>query len=213
LAGLLLKLASYGIFRFLVGTFFIIYIDLVFFFLNLGLFGLLFSAFIAFSQIDIKKIIAYSSVSHMNFSFFGFFSQNLLGLFGSFFMMLSHAFSSSALFLSIGSLYDRYKTRLIFYYGGLIVFMPIFGVFYFFFIAANFGLPGTFNFSSEFFIIAGGLNISIFFILLSLSGLVLGLAYSIILYNRIFFGLLKFFFIRYFCDCIRLEFFIFFIFN
>jgi NADH:ubiquinone oxidoreductase subunit 4 (subunit M) len=111
---------------------------------------------IALNQIDIKKIIAYSSIAHMNFSLLGFFSESLLGLAGLFFLMFGHAITSGALFLSIGVLYDRYKTRLIFYYSGLATFMPFFAIIYFIFILSNFGFPGTFNFVGEFLILLGG---------------------------------------------------------
>jgi NADH-quinone oxidoreductase subunit M len=80
----------------------------------------------------------------------GFFSQNLLGVLGSFFMLFGHALTSSALFFGIGILYDRYKTRLLFYYGSLSTFMPVFSFFYFVFILSNFAFPFTVNFVGEF---------------------------------------------------------------
>jgi len=90
----------------------------------ISLLGLYLPSFSALAQIDIKKIIAYSSISHMNFSLIGLFCGNFIAIFGSIFMMFGHAIVSSALFSSIGVLYDRYKTRLIFYYGGLVILMP-----------------------------------------------------------------------------------------
>ena len=87
--------------------------------------GFYFPSFSAFSQIDIKKIVAYSSISHMNFGMFGFFSIKLIGILGSFFLMIGHAIVASALFFIIGVLYERYKTRVIFYYGGLVLLMPL----------------------------------------------------------------------------------------
>jgi len=89
------------------------------------LFGLYLPSFSALAQLDVKKIIAYSSISHMNFALIGLFCNNFLAILGSFFMMFGHALVSSALFSSIGILYDRYKTRLLFYYGGLILLMPL----------------------------------------------------------------------------------------
>lgn len=97
----------------------------------------------ALSQIDIKKIIAYSSIAHMNFSLLGMFSMHVLGLAGMFFLMFGHGVTSGALFLGVGVLYDRYKTRLIFYYGSLVIFMPIFSILYLIFFLSNFGFPGT----------------------------------------------------------------------
>jgi NADH:ubiquinone oxidoreductase subunit 4 (subunit M) len=87
--------------------------------------GFYLPSFAAIIQADIKKIIAYSSISHMNFGMFGLFSKNLIGLMGSFFLMIAHAIVASGLFLAIGVLYERYKTRVVFYYSGLFFIMPI----------------------------------------------------------------------------------------
>jgi NADH-quinone oxidoreductase subunit M len=212
LAGILLKLGSYAILRFLLGSFSNICYDLIFFVLIISLFSLTYSSIVALCQIDIKKIIAYSSIAHMNYSILGLFSQSLLGLAGSFFMIFSHAITSSALFLGIGVLYDRYKTRLIFYYGGLATFMPIFSIIYFIFILSNFGFPGTFNFIGEFLLTYGIFQFSIIIALITTFSLILGLLYSLFLYNRLFFGYIKFFFIKFYCDVTRLEFFFLFIF-
>lgn len=174
-----------------------------------GFLGFVYTSFIALNQIDIKKIIAYSSIAHMNFSLFGFFCHHFLGLNGSFFMMFGHAITSSALFLGIGVLYDRYKTRIIYYYSQIAIFMPLFSFFYFIFILSNFGFPGTVNFVGEFLIVIGGLYISFVILLFSVIALVLSVIYSLFLYNRVFFGFLqKYFFIKYFCDLTRLEFYI-----
>ena len=212
LAGILLKLGSYAILRFLLGSFSNILYDLIFIILIIAFFSLTYSSIIALGQIDIKKIIAYSSIAHMNYSLLGLFSQNLLGFAGSFFMIFSHAITSSALFLGIGVLYDRYKTRLLFYYGGLVTFMPIFAIIYFIYILSNFGFPGTFNFIGEFLLTYGILQYSSFIVFLSTFSLILTLLYSLFLYNRIFFGNIKIFFVKYYSDITRLEFFFLFIF-
>lgn len=206
LAGILLKLGTYAILRFLLGSFTIICYDLIFIVLIIALFSLTHSSIVALCQIDIKKIIAYSSVAHMNYSLLGLFSQSLLGLAGAYIMIFSHAITSSALFLGIGVLYDRYKTRLIFYYGGLATFMPIFAIIYFIFILSNFGFPGTFNFIGEFLLTFGVLNFSFLIAFLSTFSLILSLMYSLFLYNRLFFGFVKSFFIKFYCDITRLEF-------
>ena len=145
----------------------------------------------------------------MNFSLLGLFSHNLMGIFGAFYLMFGHAITSSALFLGVGVLYDRYKTRLIFYYGSLITFMPFFGFFYFIFLLSNFGFPGTFNFVGEIFIMIGGFNLSYFITILTLIGSILTLIYSLFLYNKIFFGPLNKKFIRFYSDITRIEFLIF----
>jgi NADH:ubiquinone oxidoreductase subunit 4 (subunit M) len=189
LASILLKLGTYAIVRFLVGAFSFSILDFIFFIFGFGFFGFIFPSLVAFNQIDAKKIIAYSSVSHMNFSILGFFSFTLLGLSGAFFMMYGHAFTSAALFFGIGILYERFKTRLLLYYGGLATLMPITATIFFIFILSNFGFPGTVNFVGEFLIIMGGFVLSSAIIFLCTLGLFLSLFYSLLLYNRLFFVL------------------------
>jgi NADH:ubiquinone oxidoreductase subunit 4 (subunit M) len=207
LASILLKLGSYAMIRLLIIIFFNISEDIIFFILVLSLFGFTYGSMTALSQIDIKKIIAYSSISHMNFSLIGLFSESFLGLSGIYFLMFGHAITSGALFLSIGILYDRYKTRLIFYYGSLVVFMPIFAILMFILILSNFGFPGTINFVGEFLILIGGFSYSNVIIFLSSFGMILTLIYSLVLYAKIFFGVLQINFIRFYSECTRLEFF------
>ena len=125
----------------------------------------------------------------MNFSLLGLFSQTIVGLMGVFVLMLGHAITSGALFLGIGVLYDRYKTRIIFYYGSLATFMPLFSIVYFFFVLSNFGFPGTVNFVGEFLILVAGVELSNVIVILSSLGLILSLVYSLFFYGRIFFVL------------------------
>src|ERR1700735_2851581 len=160
----------------------------------------------ALAQIDIKKIIAYSSIAHMNFLLIGIFSNILIGISGAYIMMISHAITSSVLFFSIGVLYDRYKTRIIFYYGGLVNFMPLFSIYFFLCIISNFGFPGTLNFVGELLIMLSGLIISNLVIVFSIFSLVLTLVYSLFFYNKIFFGQININFFRYFSEITRLEF-------
>ena len=125
LAGIILKLGFYVYLRLIIFLFSDVYFNMMNLIFIIGLFGLYFASLSALSQIDIKKIIAYSSISHMNFGLIGLFCKNFLALFGSIFMMFGHAIISSALFLCVGMLYDRYKTRILLYYGGLVMLMPI----------------------------------------------------------------------------------------
>lgn len=208
LAGILLKLGSYAMLRLILTPFTNIFMELIFTILVIGLIGFTYASLVALNQIDVKKIIAYSSIAHMNFSLLGMFSGAILGLSGMFFLMFGHAITSGALFLGIGVLYDRYKTRLIFYYGSLVIFMPVYSIIYFIFILSNFGFPGTMNFVGEFLILSGALEYSNIIVILSSLAMVLSLIYSLFLYNRLFFGSLQELFIRYYCDCTRLEFFI-----
>jgi NADH:ubiquinone oxidoreductase subunit 4 (subunit M) len=155
LASILLKLGTYAIIRILLILFFNSSDDIIFFILVLSLMGFTYASMSALSQIDIKKIIAYSSIAHMNFSLLGLFSNTLLGLAGLYFIMIGHAITSGALFLSIGILYDRYKTRLLFYYSNLVLFMPITAIIMFILILSNIAFPGTINFVGELLIIIG----------------------------------------------------------
>jgi NADH:ubiquinone oxidoreductase subunit 4 (subunit M) len=193
--------------RLLLTFFFNISNDIIFFILTLSLVSFTYASMTALSQIDIKKIIAYSSVAHMNFSLLGLFSNNILGLSGIYFLMYGHAITSGALFLSIGILYDRYKTRLIFYYGNLVLFMPVFSICMFILILSNFGFPGTINFVGEFFILLGAFEYSNIIIFLSTFAMILTLIYSLSLFNKIFYGKLNIKFIRFYAEINRLEFF------
>lgn len=212
LASISLKLGTYALLRLLLLFFFNVSNDIIFFILILCLFSFTYASINALSQIDIKKVIAYSSIAHMNFSLLGFFSQNITGLFGIFFLMFGHAITSGALFLSIGVLYDRFKTRLIFYYGGLVVFMPVFAICVFLLILSNFGFPGTVNYVGEFFILVGAVDYSNVIVFLSSFALIITLIYCITFYNKIFFGELKITFIRFYSEVTRLEFFCLFVF-
>lgn len=210
MASIILKLAVYAFLRFLFGFYFFVFLDIGFFILIFAFVSFLFSSFMAISQVDIKKIIAYSSVAHMNFLLLGLFSQNLLGVTGAFYMLFGHALTSSALFFGIGILYERYKTRLLFYYGSLTTFMPIFSFFYFVFILSNFAFPLTVNFVGEFLIGVGGVFVSSTLYFLNCLPLVITLFYSLNLYIRIFLGTIPYF-LRFYSDLTRLEFFILFI--
>jgi NADH:ubiquinone oxidoreductase subunit 4 (subunit M) len=182
---------------------------LVFIIYTIALVGFIYGSLVAMNQQDIKKIIAYSSIAHMNFSLFGLFSYTILGVSGAFIMLIGHGLTSAALFMAIGVIYERYKTRIIFYYGGLVNLMPLFALVFFVFILANLGFPGTLNFVGEFFISAGLFYTSLFSGILANFALVISLIYSLFLYNRVFFHLLKLTIITYFCDLTRLEFYIF----
>jgi NADH:ubiquinone oxidoreductase subunit 4 (subunit M) len=103
----------------------------------------------AIRQVDLKRIIAYSSIAHMNIGVLGIFTQNMYGIIGSLLLMVAHGITSSALFFSVGVIYDRYHSRLLKYYSGLVIVMPIFILGFSIFNAANVSIPGTFNFVGE----------------------------------------------------------------
>lgn len=151
-------------------------------------------------QIDLKKIIAYSSVAHMAFVTLGIFTYNLQAIEGSILLMLSHGIVSSALFMCVGVLYDRHKTRIIKYYSGMIQVMPLFMSFFLIFTLANLSLPTTAGFVGEFLVLVGLFQSNKFVGVLASVGMVLGAAYSIWLWSRIACGNLKIYFIKSFAD-------------
>jgi NADH:ubiquinone oxidoreductase subunit 4 (subunit M) len=178
LAALLLKLGGYGFIRFLplFPIAYEFYRPLVF---ALAILSILFASMSAIRQIDLKKIIAYSSIAHMNLSVIGVFSLTYQGIQGSLFLLLSHGLVSSALFFLVGILYDRYYTKLLKYYGGLVIKMPIFSIFFFFFSIANLAFPGTSNFISELLVLVGVAEENISIAILSATGMLFSCIYSI----------------------------------
>jgi NADH:ubiquinone oxidoreductase subunit 4 (subunit M) len=126
-----------------------------------------------------KRIIAYSSIAHMNLIVLGLFSLNKHGVDGAIFLMIGHGIVSSALFFCVGILYDRYHTRLLKYYSGIGIVMPIFSIFLFLFSLANMSFPGTSNFIGEFVILTGLFNRNTFVVLCAGTGIVLSALYSI----------------------------------
>jgi proton-translocating NADH-quinone oxidoreductase chain M len=133
LAGLLLKMGGYAILRFLVPIFDYANVFFIPFVFLLSSIAILYSSLATIRQLDLKKIIAYSSIAHMNYVTIGLFSYDIQGIQGCIFLMLSHGLVSSALFICVGILYDRYKTRILKYYGGLVQLMPLLCFFFFFF--------------------------------------------------------------------------------
>lgn len=209
LAGILLKLGTYGFLRFSIPMFPMASIYFSPLMYTLSILGILYGSLTTLRQIDLKKIIAYSSVAHMGYVTLGLFSLNTQGIEGSILLMLSHGFVASALFLCVGVLYDRHKTRLVKYYGGCVHVMPLFSFFFLLFTLGNISLPGTSSFIGEFLILAGIFQTNTFIATLACSGMVLGAAYSLWLYNRVVFGNFKTSYIHHFADLNRREFFIF----
>ena len=206
LAGILLKLGGYGFLRFSIPMFpeaSIYFTPLIYL---LSLIAIIYGSLTTLRQIDLKKIIAYSSIAHMGFVTIGLFSFNVQSLEGSIFLMLSHGLISSALFLCIGILYDRHKTQMIKYYSGISQVMPIFTIFLLFFTFSNIGFPGTSSFIGEILIFLGLFQFSSILTLFIIINTILSAAYSIWLYNRLSFGMLKLQYISSFQDISRREF-------
>lgn len=188
LAGVLLKMGGYGLIRFSLPLFPYACAYMTPLVLTLSLISLIYASLTCFRQIDLKKIIAYSSVAHMSFVTLGIFSGNLEGLEGSILLMVSHALVSSGLFICIGILYERYKTRLIHYYGGCAHLMPLFSSFLVLFTMANISLPGTSAFIGEFMVFIGSIQTNKILTFGASLGMVLGAGYSLWLCNRVCFG-------------------------
>jgi proton-translocating NADH-quinone oxidoreductase chain M len=209
LAGILLKMGTYGFLRFSIPLFpeaCIYFTPLIF---TLSILAIIYTSLTTLRQIDLKKIIAYSSVAHMNFVTIGLFSLNTQGIEGSIILMLSHGLVSSALFLCVGVLYDRHKTRLLRYYAGCARTMPIFAILFMFFTMANISLPGTSSFVGEFLVLTGAYQTNTFVTFMAATGMVLGAAYALWLCNRVIYGVAKPYYIKAFSDVSRREFFLF----
>lgn len=205
LAGILLKLGTYGIIRFLLPLFpFASHFYQPFVFL-LSTIAILYTSITAFRQSDIKRVIAYASVAHINITLVGLFSFNLIGIEGSILQILSHGLVSGALFLCVGVLYDRHHTRLIKYYGGVAHTIPIFVSFFLFFTMANIALPGTSSFVGEFLIIIGVFSCNTVVGFFSATSIILGGLYSLWLFNRVSYGNIKIKYVGFSIDLNKKE--------
>ncbi len=208
LAGILLKLGVYGFIRFNLGIFpeaSIYFSPIVYL---LALIGIIYTSFTAIRQTDLKRIIAYSSIAHMNLVVLGIFSFNEIGLEGAIIQSLSHGFVSGALFFLVGILYSRYHSRLLLYYSGLVHTMPLFAGSLLFFTMANIALPGTSSFIGEFLLLLGTYKYNAFCALISAISVILSGAYSLWLSNRILFGNIKTNYILEYNDISKREFYI-----
>ena len=206
LAGVLLKLGTYGFIRFSIpllpkASFY--FSPLVY---TIAATGIIYTSFTAIRQSDFKRIIAYTSIAHMNLVMLGIFSFNTVGLEGAIFQSLSHGFVASALFLIIGVVYERYHTRIVKYYSGLVVLMPLYITIFLFFTLANIAFPGTSSFIGEFLILAGSFKSNTSVTFLGATGIVISGCYSLWLFNRIAFGNLKTQYSKKFIDLSPREF-------
>jgi NADH-quinone oxidoreductase subunit M len=154
----------------------------------LSLIAVVYIGLVALTQSDMKKLVAYSSISHMGFVTLGFFIFNAYGMEGALLQMISHGFVSGALFLCIGVLYDRVHSRQIADYGGVANTMPVFAAFFMLFAMANSGLPGTSGFVGEFMVILGAVKANFWYGFLAAATLIFGAAYTLWMYKRVIFG-------------------------
>jgi NADH-quinone oxidoreductase subunit M len=187
LAGVLLKMGTYGFLRFSLPLFpdaFKLYAPVVF---ALGIIAIIYTSLVALVQEDVKRIVAYSSVSHMGFVMIGIFSLNVQGIEGAIFQMLNHGLVSAALFFVVGVIYERLHTRSVFRMGGLSELAPKLATLTMLFTMVSVGLPGTSSFIGEFLTILGGFKAAKWVGVLMATGLIFGAAYMLYMYRSVFF--------------------------
>jgi len=188
LAGILLKMGGYGFVRFSLPMFPLAssyFTPLIF---TLSAIAVIYTSLVALAQIDMKKLVAYSSIHHMGFVTMGTFAMTSEAVQGAMIQMLSHGLVSGALFLCVGVLYDRLHTHEITRFGGLIDRMPAYAFVFMVFTLANVGLPGTSGFVGEFLVLLGTFRVSTLYCTLAATGMFLGVAYMLYLYRRVIFG-------------------------
>ncbi|OJA76711.1 NADH-quinone oxidoreductase subunit M [Burkholderia ubonensis] len=188
LAAIMLKLGAYGFLRFSLpitpdASHFLAPVVI-----TLSLIAVIYIGLVAMVQADMKKLVAYSSIAHMGFVTLGFFIFNQLGVEGAIVQMISHGFVSGAMFLCIGVLYDRLHSRQIADYGGVVNVMPKFAAFAMLFSMANCGLPGTSGFVGEFMVILAAVQYNFWIAFGAAFTLILGAAYTLWMYKRVYFG-------------------------
>jgi NADH-quinone oxidoreductase subunit M len=188
LAAVLLKMGTYGFVRFALpilpdGT-----KQLLPWIVGLAIIGIIYGALVSLVQKDMKKLVAYSSVSHLGFVMLGMFALNPMGLRGSVIQMINHGISTGALFLLVGIVYERRHTRMIADYGGLAKQMPMYATIFLIAALSSMGLPALNGFIGEFTILLGAANRNIWWAVAAATGIVLGAAYLLWLYQRVFWG-------------------------
>lgn len=191
LAGILLKMGGYGFLRLCLPMFpeaLVTFTPLV---LWLSIAAIIYGGYMALAQADLKRLIAYSSISHMGFVTLGIFVFNQQGIEGAVLQMFNHGITTGALFLAVGLLYDRTHKRMIADYAGLHKPMPRFVIFFFIFSLASFGLPGTNNFISEFLVLVGTSLQSFTLVLPAVGGILLAASYMLWMMQRVALGQIK----------------------
>ncbi|MFA6903615.1 MAG: NADH-quinone oxidoreductase subunit M [Gallionellaceae bacterium] len=188
LAAIMLKVGAYGFLRFSMPIAPDASHELAWVMITLSLIAVVYIGLVALMQSDMKKLVAYSSISHMGFVTLGFFIFNAYGIEGGLLQMISHGFVSGAMFLGIGVMYDRVHSRQIADYGGVAHKMPVFAAFFVLFAMANSGLPGTSGFVGEFLVIMGAVKVNFWYALLAATTLIFGAAYTLWMVKRVFFG-------------------------
>jgi len=188
LAGVLLKMGTYGFIRFAMPMFPEAAVRAIPLIAVLAIVGIIYGALVAMVQKDVKKLVAYSSVSHLGFVMLGLFAFNTHAVEGAIYQMLNHGISTGGLFLLVGVIYERRHTRLISEYGGLARVMPWFATVFMIITLSSIGLPPLNGFIGEFLILVGAFQFNVWYGVLAATGVVLGAIYMLWMYQRVFFG-------------------------
>jgi NADH-quinone oxidoreductase subunit M len=188
LAGVMLKMGTYGFLRFVMPMFPQAVVTWTPLFMALGVIGIIYGALVAMVQVDMKKLVAYSSVSHMGYVILGLFAMNFYGLQGSLFQMLAHGISTGALFMLVGVIYERTHSRKIADYGGLAKALPIYTICFMIITFSSIAVPMTNGFVGEFLILFGTWQASKLYASLAVLGVILGAAYMLWMVKKVFFG-------------------------
>ncbi|MDX1671371.1 MAG: NADH-quinone oxidoreductase subunit M [Balneolaceae bacterium] len=192
LAAIMLKMGTYGLLRYCLPIFPNAFNALAPYFAVLAVIGIIYGALVAMVQDDVKKLVAYSSVSHLGFVVLGLFAFNAIGVQGALIQMVNHGLSTGALFLIVGMIYDRRHTRMIKDFGGISKVMPVFATFFMIATLASIGLPGLNGFIGEFLTLNGAFNSEILtnniYAVLGASGVILAAVYMLWMYQRVMFG-------------------------
>jgi len=189
LAAILLKMGTYGYVRFAIPLFPVATMKFAPLFATLAVIGIIYGALVAMVQEDVKRLVAYSSVSHLGFVMLGIFALNLQGLAGGMIQMINHGISTGALFLIVGFIYERRHTRLIADFGGISAKMPIFATIFLIITFSSVGLPGTNGFVGEFLIILGAFESNLrWFAVFATTGVILAAVYMLWMFQRVMMG-------------------------
>lgn len=191
LAGVLLKMGTYGLIRFCLPLFPLAALYFTPYIMALSVVGIVYGALVAMVQTDIKKLVAYSSVSHLGFVVLGIFAMNAQGMQGGIIQMVNHGLSTGALFLIVGMIYERRHTRLIAEYGGLAKTIPVFATFFLIATLSSIGLPGLNGFVGEFLILLGAFKANMVYGIIAASGVVLAAVYMLWMFQRVVWGEVK----------------------
>ena len=190
LAGVLLKMGTYGFLRFAVPLFPAAAFDAVPLMSILAVIGIIYGAIVSMMQPDLKRLIAFSSVSHLGYVMLGLFAFNIQGVQGGIYQMLNHGISTGGLFLIVGMIYERRHTRMIADFGGLAKVMPVFATFFMIITLSSIALPGTNGFVGEFLILLGAFKSNAVYGVLATTGVILGAVYMLWMFQRVMFGVI-----------------------